>query len=421
MLIWEGRKIPTIDDLDLEAKTVFIRCEFNVPVSSEGIVEDDTRILAALPTIQYALQHGAKVVIGSHRGRPWGERKAEFSMLPVSQQLGNILHKEVYFVNDCIGNERNRLLKEMGKNDIVFLENIRYYIEENKNEADFARALSEEVNVYIDDAFGNLHRPHASMAGMPYYVEEVGFGLLVKKELEVLGKAISNPNRPAVLILGGAKVSGKDGKVGIIENLIGKVDSILLGGKIAYHFLDAQGINVGETLVDRRGIDSPDSSLEADRLAAKHMLEAAQRTETTIVLPIDSRVGDDFSTGCSVQIVDNHSFPPGWIAMDIGPETVEQFSHYITAASTVIWNGPMGVFEFDPFRQGTYEVARILTNSSGFSIIGGGDTVTAVNDLGLSSGIDHISTGGGAMLGILMGQRLPGVSAVIDALEQRGT
>lgn len=421
MLIWEGQELLTIDDLELEGKTVFIRCELNVPVSSEGVVEDDTRILAALPAIQHALQHDAKVVIGSHRGRPWGEKKQEFSMLPVSQRLGEILHREIHFVNDCIGSERNRALKEMEKNDIVFLENIRYYIEENKNDADFARALSENIDVYVDDAFGNLHRPHTSMAGMPYYVEEVGFGLLVKKELEVLGKAISSPDRPVVLILGGAKVSGKDGKIGIIENLIGKVNSILLGGKIAYHFLDAEGINVGETLVDRRGIDSPDASLEADRLAAKGILQAAEQAETALVLPNDSRAGDDFRADCSVRIVNNQRFPSRWVAMDIGPDTVKRFGQHIASANTVIWNGPMGVFEFKPFRQGTYEVARIIANSPVFSIVGGGDTVTAVNELGLSSGIDHISTGGGAMLAILMGQKLPGVAAVIDALKRRGT
>ena len=387
-------------DADVRGKKVLLRCDFNVPQNKEtGAITSDKRIVAALPTIKYLLENGAAVIACSHLGKPKGEWKQKLTLAPVAERLSELLGQKVIFANDIIGDDAKAKAAALKPGEIMLLENLRFDIREEKNGADFAKALADMAEVYVSDAFGTVHRAHASTAGVAAYLPAYA-GLLVEKELSVMGKALDDPKRPFVAVLGGAKVSDK---IGIINNLLEKADTVIIGGGMAYTFIKAMGYEIGNSL------------LEADKLDyALEMIEKAKRNGVSLLLPVDTAVGNEFKADCDSEIVDIKAMPAGWMGMDIGPKTIELFSDAIKNAGTVVWNGPMGVFEFDAFAKGTKAMAQALADSGAITIVGGGDSAAAVEKLGFADKMTHISTGGGASLEFLEGLELPGVACLLD-------
>jgi 3-phosphoglycerate kinase len=388
-----------IADLELKGKRVLIRVDFNVPLDGDQIT-DDTRIQAALPTIKHVMEKGGKAILMSHLGRPKGEVNPELSLKPVAKRLEELLDKDVIMAPDCVGDDVKDIVHKMKEGDIVLLENLRFYAEEEDNDPDFARKLAELGDVYVNDAFGAAHRAHASTAGVTEYIEQAAAGFLMQKEIEYISEVIENPERPFIAILGGAKVSDK---IGVIENLMKKADAIIIGGAMAYTFLKAQGRKVGDSLVEDEKLD-----------LAKDILKKALDSDVPIYFPIDHVVADKFAADANVKIVKRGIIPNGWKGMDIGPDTVEKYKGVLVDAKTVIWNGPVGVFEFDAFAKGTFALAKILAESDITTIIGGGDCVAAVQKSGYADKITHISTGGGASLELMEGKELPGIAALSD-------
>ncbi len=387
-------------DADVRGKKVLLRCDFNVPQNKEtGAITSDKRIVAALPTIKYLLENGAAVIACSHLGKPKGEWKQKLTLAPVAARLSELLGQKVIFANDIIGDDAKAKAAALKPGEIMLLENLRFDIREEKNGADFAKALADMAEVYVSDAFGTVHRAHASTAGVAAYLPAYA-GLLVEKELSVMGKALDDPKRPFVAVLGGAKVSDK---IGVINNLLEKADTVIIGGGMAYTFIKAMGYEIGNSL------------LEADKLDyALEMIEKAKRNGVSLLLPVDTAVGNEFKADCDSEIVDIKAMPAGWMGMDIGPKTIELFSDAIKNAGTVVWNGPMGVFEFDAFAKGTKAMAQALADSGAITIVGGGDSAAAVEKLGFADKMTHISTGGGASLEFLEGLELPGVACLLD-------
>lgn len=389
----------TVRDIEVSGKKVLVRVDFNVPMDDKGQITDDTRIQAALPTINYLLEQKAKVILVSHLGRPKGKVNLKYSLKTVAQHLAQVLGREVKFAPEAIGPETTAQVNSLQDGDILLLENIRFYEGEEKNDANLSKALAELAEVYVNDAFGTAHRAHASTAGVAEYLPAVA-GFLMEKELVVMGKALAKPERPFMAILGGAKVSDK---IGVIENLISKVDLLLIGGGMANTFLKAQGYEVGSSL------------LEEDKLGlAKELLTKAESKGVKIYLPEDAVIAEEVSPDAENQVVDVQEVLPEGKILDIGPKTAAQYAELIKTSKTVIWNGPMGVFEMAPFAQGTMAIAQAMAEVEGVTIIGGGDSVAAVEKAGVADRMTHISTGGGASLEFLEGKELPGVAALLD-------
>lgn len=388
----------TVKDIDCAQKRVLVRVDFNVPLEN-GEVVDDTRIRAALPTIRYLIEQGAKVILVSHLGRPKGKVNDTLRLNPVARRLSELLNKPVKKVDDCIGPEVEEAVSNLKPGEVLLLENIRFYPEEEKNDPEFARKLAALADIYVNDAFGAAHRAHASTEGVAHYLPAVA-GFLMQKEIEIMGKALADPERPFVAILGGAKVSDK---IGVIRNLLSKVDTLLLGGGMANTFLKARGCQMGRSLV------------EDDKVPlASELMEEARRRNVHLLLPVDLVVTQDLSAEAPYKVVKADEVPEGWMAVDIGPETRQAFAKALERARTVVWNGPMGVFEVEPFAEGTEAVARAVAEVKGTTIVGGGDSVAAVEKVGVADRITHISTGGGASLEFLEGRELPGVVALKD-------
>ena len=388
----------TIRDIDIKNKRVLMRVDFNVPLDDKLLVTDDNRIRAALPTIKYAVEKGAKVVLASHLGRPDGKVVDKMRLDPAAKALEKLLGKKVTKLNECIGEDVKDFINGMKPGDVALLENLRFHAEEEKNDPAFVKALASLGDIYVNDAFGTAHRAHASTEGLAHQLPAVA-GFLMEKEIEYLGAATANPKKPFVAILGGAKVSDK---IAVINNLLGKVDSIIIGGGMAYTFLKAQGKNIGS------------SKLEKDKLeVASEILKNAKDKKVNIVLPIDHVVADKFDANANTKTV-GEDIPDGWMALDIGPKTVELFKKSLKDAKTIVWNGPLGVFEMDKFQNGSKAVAEYVATLKAVSIIGGGDTAAMVSKFGLESKMTHISTGGGASLEFLEGKALPGVVALLD-------
>lgn len=388
----------TIEDIDVEGKKVLVRCDFNVPLQN-GVITDDKRVRESLKTIKYLISHNAKVILMSHLGRPKGEFKPEFSLKPVRDLLAKLLNQDVKLAKDVIGEDAENLVKNINNSEVILLENVRFHKEEEKNEPEFAKKLASFGDVFVNDAFGTAHRAHASTAGIADYIPAVS-GYLIKKEIEVIGGALENPKRPFVAILGGAKVSDK---IGVINNLIDKVDVLIVGGGMAYTFFKAQGYDVGQSICETDKLD-----------LAKQLLEKAKSKNIKFLLPVDTIVSDEFKNDSNFKVAKVGEFPENYMGMDIGPETVKLFSDAIKEAGTVIWNGPMGVFEFENFANGTCKIAEAVATSNAISIIGGGDSAAAVEKLGFADKMTHISTGGGASLEFLEGRELPGIACLED-------
>ena len=390
----------TIEDINVTGKRVFCRVDFNVPIDKQGTITDDTRIRAALPTISYLLENGARLILASHLGRPKGKPDPAASLAPVAAYLGSLLGRQVLMAPDCVGDETAAMADKLEVGQIMLLENVRFHAGETANDPAFAAQLAALADVYVNDAFGTAHRAHASTEGVARILKPAVAGFLMQNELQYLGGALDNPQRPFVAILGGAKVSDK---ITVIEKLLEKVDAILIGGGMAYTFLKAQGMPIGTSLV------------EEDRLAmALDLLAQAKQKNVRIFLPDDHLVAATFAADSPFTIVSNDQFPASGMGLDIGPNTITTYQKQIATAKTVLWNGPMGVFEFDAFAKGTLAVAEALADSDCLSIIGGGDSVAAVNKAKLQDKMTHISTGGGASLEFLEGKALPGVVALSD-------
>jgi 3-phosphoglycerate kinase len=391
----------TVTQVDVKGKKVLLRCDFNVPQDkTTGAITDDKRIRAALPTVQYLLDNGAAVIACSHLGKPKGQWKQELTLAPVAQRLSELLGKPVAFAADIVGEDAKAKAAALQPGQIMLLENLRFDPREEKNDPTFAQELAAMAELYVSDAFGTVHRAHASTAGVAAYLPAVS-GFLIGRELAVMGKALEEPVRPFVAILGGAKVSDK---IAVIENLLNKVDKIIIGGGMAYTFIKALGYEVGSSL------------LEADKLDyAKEMIQRASDKGVEFLLPVDTVVADRFAADADAKTVNIDEIPQDWMGLDIGPKTIALYEKAIAGAGTVIWNGPMGVFEFDRFAEGTRAVAKAVAASGGVSIVGGGDSAAAVEQLGFADSITHISTGGGASLEFLEGKELPGVACLLDA------
>jgi phosphoglycerate kinase len=395
----------TIADIpagELKSKRVFVRCDFNVPLDEKQNITSDKRIRASLPTIKFLIDKGARVILASHLGRPKGEVKKEFSLAPVQKALSQLLGKEVTMASDCVGPAVEKAAAELKDGDVLLLENLRFHKEEEENDPAFAKQLAALANIYVSDAFGTVHRAHASTEGIAHYLPAYA-GFLVEKELKFLGAALENPQRPFVAIIGGAKVSSK---IGVLKNLIEKVDTLIIGGGMAYTFFKARGIEVGASLVEPELIGE-----------AKEILKKAIDKEVPILLPIDHVVANKFSEDADTRVVPRTTIEPGWQGVDIGPDTVTKFGNAILSAKTIVWNGPVGVFEMDKFAKGTIEIAKLVakaTEQGAVSIIGGGDSASAVKKAGLSDKMSFISTGGGASLEFLEGIVLPGVACLLD-------
>ena len=390
----------TVKDVDVRSKRVLVRVDYNVPLDANGNVSDDKRITASLPTINYLLEQGARIILCSHLGRPKGEVKKEFSLAPVAKRLKELLpNVNIYFASDCIGEEAQQKAAALKDGEILLLENLRFHKEEEKNDPEFAKKLASLAEIYVNDAFGTVHRAHASTAGVAAYLPAVA-GFLIGKELSIMGGALENPERPFVAILGGAKVADK---IGVITNLLNKCDTLLIGGGMAYTFFKAMGYEIGDSLLDAESID-----------LAKQLMENAKQKGVKLLLPVDTVVAKAFAADAEHMTVAANAIPAGWQGLDIGEKTRELFAAEIKNAKTVIWNGPMGVFEFPEFAKGTEAVAKACAECGGTTIIGGGDSASAVKKLGYADKMTHISTGGGASLEFLEGKVLPGVAALND-------
>ncbi len=389
--------IQKIDQVELRGKRVLIRVDYNVPLDEKNHITDETRILLTLPTIRFAIEKGGKVILASHLGRPKGKRDSKYSLAPVAERLSQLLGKNVRLANDCIGDEVQKEVEGLREGEVLLLENLRFHPEEEKNEVGFSKALASLCEVYINDAFGAAHRAHASTEGITHHVKSVAAGFLMMKEIENLERILVNPSKPFVAILGGAKVSDK---IGVIENLLDKVTTLLIGGGMAYTFLKAKGFQVGKSLV------------EEDQIGfSKEMIKKA-KGKIDLILPSDHIAAERIDAQAKKERVKNEGIPSDWICLDIGPETIQIFSEKIKSAKTIFWNGPMGVFEIEPFSHGTFAIAEAIAGSSAFSIVGGGDSVAAVNRAGVADRMGHISTGGGASLEFLEGKKLPGIEAL---------
>lgn len=387
----------TIEDIEVSGKKVFVRCDFNVPQDENGNITDDRRIEGALPTINYLVKNGAKVILCSHLGRPKGEFNMKYSLAPVAKRLGELLNKNVTLAKDVIGESAKACVTSMQNGDVVLLENVRFHKEEEANDPGFAKQLASLADIYVNDAFGTAHRAHASTAGVADYLPAAA-GYLIKKEIDFMGKALSSPDRPFVSILGGAKVSDK---IGVIENLIDKVDALIIGGGMAYTFFKAQGYEVGTSICELDKVD-----------LAKGLLEKAKNKGVKLLLPSDTVVGKEFKPDTENKVVKSNEIPEGWMGLDIGPLSINEFSAEIAKAKTVVWNGPMGVFEMPAFAVGTKAIATAAADSTATTIIGGGDSAAAVEQMGLADRMTHISTGGGASLEFLEGKELPGIACL---------
>ena len=391
----------TIKDVNVEGKRVFVRCDFNVPLDAEGNITDDNRIRAALPTIKYLLDHGAKVVLASHLGRPKNGPEEKYSLKPVAKRLNELLGGKVTMANDVIGEDAQAKVAALKNGEAVLLENVRFHKEEEKNDPEFAKKLAAFADIYVNDAFGTAHRAHASTEGISHFVKTSVAGFLIEKELEIMGGALNNPKRPFVAILGGAKVSDK---IGVINNLLEKVDKLLIGGAMAYTFIVAKGGKVGKSMLETDKVD-----------LAKELLEKAAAKGVELYLPVDTVIAKEFKADAESKVCPTMEIPDEWEGLDIGPKTAEIFADVIKSAKTVIWNGPMGVFEFPKFAVGTKAVAQALAdNPEATTIIGGGDSAAAIEQLGYADKVTHISTGGGASLEYLEGKVLPGIACLND-------
>ncbi len=393
----------TIDNVDLKDKRVLVRVDFNVPLDENLNITDDTRIVESLPTIKKIIAEGGKAILMSHLGRPKGGPNPKYSLKPTAKRLGELLGKEVKLAPDCIGAETKAMVKAMKDGDVIILENVRFHPEEEKNDPAFAKQLAELGDVYINDAFGSAHRAHASTEGITKFIKISAAGYLMQKELDYLGSAITNPKRPYVAILGGAKISGK---IDVINNLLGKVDTLIIGGGMAFTFYKAMGKEIGTSLLEAEKVD-----------LAKEVLENAKKTGIKFLLPKDVVVASEFKNDSPATVVSIDSIPADKMGLDIGPETIKLFSDELLNAKTIVWNGPMGVFEMDNFAKGTFAIAKALadaTSKGTITIIGGGDSAAAIAKAGLKDKVSHVSTGGGASLEFLEGKVLPGVAALND-------
>lgn len=392
-----------IEDLDLKGKKVLVRVDFNVPLNEDLEITDDIRITSALPTIKKIVNDGGKTILMSHLGRPKGELNPKFSLKPAAVRLGELLGKEVKLAPDCVGDEVKKLVDGMEDGDVILLENVRFHAEETKNDPDFSKQLAEFGDVYINDAFGSAHRAHASTEGVTKYIDKCASGYLMKKELDYLGNAVNNPKRPFTAILGGAKISGK---IDVIQELLGKVDNLIIGGGMAYTFYKAQGYEIGKSLLEAEKID-----------LAKEILDKAKSSGINFMLPVDVVVTEEFDDNSPSEIVPVNEIPSDKMGMDIGAKSIEKFKEVILESKTIVWNGPMGVFEFDNFAIGTNAIAHALVNATendAITIIGGGDSAAAIKKVGLADKVSHVSTGGGASLEFLEGKDLPGVEALTN-------
>lgn len=392
----------TLKDLDLKGKTVVMRVDFNVPLK-DGVIGDDNRIRQALPSIKHVVEGGAKLVLLSHLGRPKGEPNMEFSLKPVAEHLQSLVSGKVFFGEDCIGEKAKAAVDQASHGDIVLLENVRFHKEETKNDPEFSKKLAAHGDIFVNDAFGSSHRAHSSVAGITDHLQPAAAGYLLTKEIEYLQNSVENPKRPFVAVLGGAKVSDK---IGVIENLITKVDTIIIGGGMTYTFYKAKGLPIGKSM------------LEEDKVKlAGELMEKARANNVEIMLPVDSIVGKEFKEDTETRVVPEDGIEDGWMALDIGPKSAEIFGDEVKKAKTVIWNGPMGVFEMEAFAKGTFAVAGAMssaTEDGAITIIGGGDSASAIKKAGLEEKVSHVSTGGGASLEYLEGIVLPGISSLTD-------
>ena len=389
----------TVRDIDVKGKKVLVRCDFNVPQDENGNITDNRRIVSALDTIKYLIENNAKVILCSHLGRPKGEVKKEFSLLPVAKELSRLLGKEVKLADDIVGESAKTLSNNMKEGEVILLENVRFDKREEKNDEEFSKELASLAEVYVNDAFGTAHRAHSSTAGVASYLPAVS-GFLIEKEINFMGKALENPERPFVAILGGRKVSDK---IGVIESLLEKVDTLMIGGAMAYTFFKSMGYNVGNSIC------------ELDKLElAQNLIKKAKEKNVKFMLPVDTKVGKEFSPNTESKIVKYTEIPDGWEGFDIGTETIKLYEEEVKKAKTLIWNGPVGLFEFDQFAVGTNAIANALAETDAVTIIGGGDSAAAIEKAGLSSKMTHISTGGGASLEFLEGKKLPGIECLQD-------
>ena len=390
----------TIEDIDVKGKKVLVRCDFNVPLK-DGEITNDKRIVAALPTIKYLAENGAKVILCSHLGRPKGEYKPEFSLAPVAERLSEYLNQEVKLAEDenVVGENAKAMAAALEEGQVMLLENVRYRKEETKNEEAFSKELASLAEIFVNDAFGTAHRAHCSTTGVASYLPAV-CGYLIQKEITFMGGALADPKRPLVAILGGAKVSDK---IGVITNLLDKCDTLIIGGGMAYTFMKSLGHHIGTSLLEEEQVEN-----------AGKMMEDAKAKGVNFLIPVDNKVGKEYDENTEAQVVNSDEIPDGWMGLDIGPKTQAMFTDAIKGAGTIIWNGPMGVSEWDNFAAGTIAVAKAVADSGAISIVGGGDSVAAVTKLGFSDKMSHISTGGGASLEFLEGKELPGIAALND-------
>ena len=389
----------TVRDIDLKGKKVFVRCDFNVPMDENQNITDNRRIVAALPTIKYLIEQNCRIILASHLGRPKGEVKPEFSLAPVAKELSKLLGQEVLMAKDVIGESAKSLAANLQEGQVMLLENVRFHREETDNDPEFAKELASMAEVFVNDAFGTAHRAHASTEGVSHYLPSVS-GFLIEKELRFLGDALNNPERPFVAILGGAKVSDK---IGVIDSLLEKVDTLMIGGGMAYTFFKAQGYEVGNSLCE------PDKCE-----LALSLMKKAEEKGVKFLLPVDTKVGKEFKPDTESKTVAWTEIPEGWEGFDIGEKTIEMFENELKTAKTVVWNGPLGLFEFDQFAIGTNAIAHALAELDATTIIGGGDSAAAVEKAGLADRMTHISTGGGASLEFLEGKKLPGIECLMD-------
>jgi phosphoglycerate kinase len=392
----------TISDLDLKEKKVLMRVDFNVPLK-DGVITDDNRVVQALPSINYVIEQGGLLILTSHLGRPDGKADPNFSLKPVAEHLATLVDAKVHFATDCIGNEAEKVITEADFGEIVLLENVRFHEEETDNDEIFSGQLASHADLFVNDAFGSSHRAHASVAGVTQFMEQSASGFLLEKEIKYLSESVNNPDRPFVAILGGAKVSDK---IGVIENLLNKVDTIIIGGGMTYTFYKALGLPIGNSLLEEDKVD-----------LAKELIQKAKSAGVKLMLPIDSVVAKEFDNDSEHKVVNDNGIEDGWMALDIGPQSAISYGNVIKMAKTVLWNGPMGVFEMSNFADGTFAVAEALAEATKFgatTIIGGGDSAAAIKKSGLSDQVSHVSTGGGASLEYLEGKDLPGVSSLSD-------